>query len=116
MPRRARPDNPRDAFARVKSPGMIIRRSLTTLIVCTFLSAGCSAGTPPDPSVRVYSFGDDTAMPALLSDGAGNLDATFIAGDNLYYFRSSDGGRSFGPRIQVNNRKGFVAGGLFRGP
>ncbi len=55
-------------------------------------------------------------MPALLSDSAGNLDATFVAGDNLYYSHSSDGGRSFGPRIQVNNKKDFVAGGLFRGP
>lgn len=116
MPSRARLDELRDLFDRVSVPDMILWRSLATPIVCTFLSSGCSAGASPDPLVSVYSFGDDAAMPAVVSDGTGNLDATFIAGDNLYYSRSSDGGRSFGPRIQVNYRQGFVAGGLFRGP
>jgi hypothetical protein len=84
----------------------------------------------PAGSHAIRSVGGDTVLlvrvpsggiqPEVAVDGSGMLHMVYLAGDpgaaNVYYVRSSDGGRTFSRAVRVNSQDGSaIATGTIRG-
>ncbi|MEZ5500024.1 MAG: hypothetical protein R3E77_11440 [Steroidobacteraceae bacterium] len=97
------------------------RRSLLRITMGTaavaFTLAACDGNAgQASARVRVLPVPDNGTLADAAMDAAGRLHLAFLRNDDLYYTVSADLGRQFAPSLRINERKGFAAGGLFRGP
>jgi hypothetical protein len=102
-----------------------------TLLVVASIGIGCSqssengtgarararlAGERSADRVRVVILPGNGSVPDAELDADGVVHVAYIADNDVYYVRSTDGGDSFEPAIRVNSEAGFALGGAFRGP
>lgn len=98
----------------------ITRRSFlrgvgATLGLPTALIA-CAEDSPERAGIAVVRTPHDGLVPSAQFDAEGALHVAFLQGQDVQYVVSRDGGTTFGAPLRVNDRPGYAAGGLFRGP
>ena len=111
-------------------PGWFVLVAVIVLVPAPSLVAAQSIPSDPSPSrptasvtprddhpqVRVVRVPENGFVPDAEMDEAGNLHLAYVAGNDVYYAKSSDHGETFGQPIRVNSEAGFAFGGAFRGP
>jgi len=92
------------------------RFSLRTAFVC---AAACAifASAFAAPAVRVAAPPDGGKSPDAEVDAQGAIHLAWLAGDNVWYAKSTDSGRTFGTALRVNSEPGTAhPPNAFRGP
>ena len=92
---------------------MQFRKALSLLLSALLFTVSCS---PSPPTVRVVSVPDEGIAPDVEVGADGALHVAYVAGDDVYYATSSDGGLTFGQPLRVNSEPGTSFAGAFRGP
>ncbi|MSS70692.1 MAG: exo-alpha-sialidase [Candidatus Latescibacteria bacterium] len=69
-----------------------------------------------DGSVQVIQTPNEGIVPDAEVDGRGVVHLVYVSGEDVYYVKSSDQGKSFSPPIRVNAEAGTAYGGKYRGP
>jgi len=88
-------------------------------IVTFFLLISLAAYARPESAesgVRVVELPLEGSVPDAERGPDGALHVAFVADSNLYYSKSTDGGKTFSSPLQVNLDRGNVHGGRYRGP
>ncbi len=84
------------------------RQDWDTWILTVFLLVACVGGAPVHgtegarPEVRVLSLPEGALVPDVMMDGAGVLHMVYGLGDDAWYVRSADNGRTFSAPVKVN--------------
>jgi len=79
-----------------------------TWIPITLLLVACAGGVPVRaaedalPDVRVVPLPEGALVPDVMMDGAGVLHMVYGLGDDAWYVRSADNGRTFSSPVKVN--------------
>lgn len=90
--------------------GMLVALSMLTLGVL----AGPTRADAGD--VEVIQTPHEGIAPDAEVDGRGVIHLVYVSGEDVYYVRSSDRGKTFSPPIRVNSEPGTAYGGKYRGP
>lgn len=83
------------------------------------LAFAASAACTDDSASRVIhavKTPRDGIVPAARFDHHGVLHVIYVQGADMYHVESRDKGGTFTEPVRVNDRPGYAAGGLFRGP
>ncbi|MBI4530491.1 MAG: exo-alpha-sialidase, partial [Candidatus Latescibacteria bacterium] len=67
-------------------------------------------------NVQVIQTPNGGIVPDAEVDGRGVIHLAYVSGEDVYYVKSSDRGKSFSPPIRVNTEAGTAYGGAYRGP
>ena len=107
----ARPSRPR------RYDGLM--RTLPAFVAALLLVAPASL-VPAEPDVELARVPDGGIQPEIVVDAARVAHMVYLAGQpgaaNVFYVRSSDGGRTFSPAVRVNSQAGSaIAMGTIRG-
>lgn len=79
-------------------------------------AAGCSDQAAAQAGILVVPAPGGGIAPAAQFDSRGVLHVSSLHKDDLLLRESADLGQSFGEPTRINDKTGFAAGGLFRGP
>ena len=66
--------------------------------------------------VKVVQIAQSGEVPDAEVGTAGDIHLAYVVGQNLYYVKSGDEGKTFSRPIRVNSEAGTVTSGKFRGP
>src|SRR5258706_12082533 len=91
-------------------------RFLFSILVCAALSACALAA----PTIQVTRVPEGGIQPQVAVDSVGSVHLIYYKGDaghgDVFYVRSSDGGKTFSTPIRVNSVEGSaIAAGTIRG-
>jgi hypothetical protein len=91
--------------------------ALSAVLALASSGGASGGGGSPVQLVRVPNGG---VQPDIAVDAAGAVHIVYLAGEagasDVFYTRSSDGGRTFSPAVRVNSQKGSaIAAGTIRG-
>ncbi len=89
---------------------------LLGLITATLVGLSCTATVPRDGAVQVIAVPGGGRVPDAEIDATGTIHLVYLAGHNVYYVKSIDGGQTFSKPIRVNTEADFASGGRYRGP
>jgi hypothetical protein len=89
------------------------------LLACLALQSSVGAVPPPAP-VELTRLPNGGIQPEAVVDRAGTVHLVYLAGEsrwaNVFYIRSTDGGRTFSTPVRVNSQDGSaIPGGVIRG-
>src|SRR5262245_61974172 len=77
------------------------------------------AETRPSRRIRLERLPNNGIQPQVVSDGHGTLHVLYYSGDaghgDIFYTRSTEGGGTFAPALQVNTAGSAIAAGTIRG-
>ena len=89
---------------------------LLGLITATLVGLSCTATVPGDGAVQVIAVPGGGRVPDAEIDATDTIHLVYLAGQNVYYVKSIDGGPTFSKPIRVNTEIDFASGGKYRGP
>jgi len=100
--------------------GRMRSTDIALVTVTAILASGSSAPITSLPDVAVVRLPDGAVQPELAVDDRGGVHMVYLTGDaraaDVYYARSTDGGRTFARAVRVNSQDGSaIAAGTVRG-
>ncbi len=89
------------------------RRIFSALFITIALGIGNLGAAQ---AVRVIQLPGSGIVPDAVIDNSGTVHVAYLDSADLYYIKSTDGGKSFSTPVRVNSEPGNVSGGRYRGP
>ena len=93
-----------------------MRSRLLHIAVCFLLCLLARTPSPALGKVNIFPPPEGGSVPDAEIDSAGVIHLAYVKGNDLYYVKSADEGKTFSAPLRVNGEPGFVSGGMFRGP
>lgn len=86
-------------------------------VVAIAIGLGLSrVSAPASGEVSILELPRGGDLPFAVADGHGTLHVAFMVNQDVFYARYGSSGTRLGNEVQVNDRDGVAAGGMFRGP